>query len=170
MGGSGGVVAARRPSLTAQYIVAIIIYAVAYFYAIKFAVAIKDTRTGWKGVVNTFHEGCVLRAGGTAGEILTGGRGDQYFIGAMTPEKAKDLETNVMSFWGFTHGLAYFFLGIYCPDLFWQTFAAGCAFELYERQRYQCQDLLDIVWNTVGFAVGRWAGDWARAGRAYGCS
>jgi hypothetical protein len=154
----------RRPSIAAQYIIAIIIYAVAFIYVFHFALAINKAPSGWKKAVNDIHEGSVIRVGGEAGELLTGGRGSRYIIGVdMTAEVQADLRTNVMTFWGFTHFTAYTFLGLFCPDLFWQTFAAGCLFETYEYKKYKCQDLLDIIWNTVGFAVGRALGDWARA-------
>lgn len=123
-----------------------ILYILAYIYAIEFAPwAAKHYNN-----LNEIHESCFVC--GT--DKLTHARGDQYYIGTMSDEKKKDLKKCVMTFWGFTHYILYAMIGYVAPDMFWETFAIGIGFEYYEKIKYNCEDPLDIAWNSLGFATG----------------
>jgi hypothetical protein len=82
-------------------------------------------------------------------------RGDHYYIGAMTPAKKRELRGCVTTFWSASHFVLYTALGFCAPDLFWQTFAIGVIFELYEKITFSCNDALDIAYNSTGFLFGR---------------
>lgn len=127
----------------------------AYIYAIHIAVALSKHKDGWRKRLTEVHESCVVCVNGEAGKALTSGRGKEYYIGATTPEKRERLECCVVTFWGLAHFAFFLLVGFVCPDLFWPAFAIGCGFEAYEKVRFDCHDLLDIIWNTVGFATGR---------------
>jgi len=86
--------------------------------------------------------------------MVTGGRGDQYYIGVSDIDKNAKLKKCVVTLWGLAHFLLYMVIGWVAPDMFWPTFAAGVAFESYEYFKYSCEDPLDIIWNSAGFIVG----------------
>ena len=83
-------------------------------------------------------------------------RGDNYYIGVTDEGKKLKLDKCLVTFWGATHFFLYFFLGMFAPDLFWQTFVVGIIFELFEKYNYGCHDVLDICLNTAGFFIGRY--------------
>lgn len=130
----------------------LIIYIIAYIYCLEFAPRISHCRDGMLGVVNTVHESCVF--GCDRCTAVTGGRGDQYYIGATDVEKNERLKRCVVTLWGLAHFLLYAVIGWVAPDMFWETFAVGAAFEAYEYVQYSCEDPLDLVWNSAGFIAG----------------
>lgn len=138
-----------------QFATAAVLLIIAYIYAIHFAVSIGKHKGGWQQKLNRVHESQIITIDGEVGRALTSGRGQHYYIGATTPEKRERLESCVMTFWGLAHFGFFAVLGFACPDLFWETFAIGCGFEVYEKVQFDCHDLLDIIWNTLGFAAGR---------------
>lgn len=103
--------------------------------------------------MNSVHESCLLNTCkfDTCKNNL---RGLNYYIDNTDKDKQIKLHNCLITFWGFTHFLLYFILGLLYPKYFWQTFFIGAGFELYEKLRYDCHDVLDIVLNTAGFILG----------------
>lgn len=128
----------------------VLLYVIAYAYAINFAIFASKKRA--LTPVNNMHKGCVVECADSL-KVLTLTRGDNYYIGESDANQAAS--PCLVTFWGFTHFFLYSLLGYFCPDLFIQTFIIGCVFELYEKEKYQCQDAFDIALNTAGFIVGR---------------
>lgn len=145
----------RNYSLTAQYIIVIILYIVAYIYSIHFAVTITGRKDGTYGKINNMHESCIIGCPSDA-NILTQYRGKNYYIGGTDGEKQSMLNSCLATFWSFSHFLLYSAIGFLAPDLFWDTFFIGVMFEAYESWAFDCHDLMDIVYNTSGFIVGRY--------------
>lgn len=141
-------------SIYSQYIIAILLYGIAYIYAMVFAVYIGKCNDKICQKINRVHENCTLGCKNKTCN-LTKSRGDNYFIGVTDEEKKNKLDNCLITFWGTTHFVLYFFLGIFTPNLFWETFIIGILFELYEKQYYACHDVLDIILNTSGFLIGR---------------
>lgn len=134
-----------------QYIIAIIIYALTYLYAIEFAVYASDKKGSPYDQINSIHESCYSQV---PGMDFTRFRGDQYYIGVMDAEKTEQLKTCFITFWSLSHFTMYSFLGFFAPKLFWQTFAMGAFFETLEAGKFDCHDGLDILMNTSGFVFG----------------
>lgn len=125
----------------------------AYAYALKFAVSIQDSEASWAKSIKNVHEGCLFGCPkGTAS--MTCGRGLNYYIGANDPAKNEQLKNCLATFWSGTHFMLYTMLGLFCPDLFWHTFAVGVLFEGYEKTEYDCADPLDVLFNSTGFMIG----------------
>jgi len=143
-----------RPSIEAQYITAIILYAAAYVYALKFAVSIQKCETEACKKFKDVHEGCLMGCPSGA-EVLTSARGGNYYIGANDPAQQNSLKGCFATFWSGTHFMLYLLLGYFCPDLFWHTFIIGASFEYYEKHAFDCADPLDVLFNTTGFLLGR---------------
>ncbi len=138
-------------SVNQQYIVAIIIYIIAYLYCLVYAPTIAKNKSG----LNKLHEACLFSCDSC--NILTKTRGKNYYISTtMTDEEKKKSEFCLLTWWGFAHFMLYSIIGFICPDIFWETFVIGIGFEVYEHSPHlDCHDELDIVWNSMGFLAGR---------------
>ena len=129
----------------------VLLYGLAYFYSLQFAPKLAQWApdSPW----NRFHESCIQSASPSQSFLLAT-RGSQYILD--DPGKSDTLNSCLMTFWGATHAVLYIFLGFFAPRSFWLTFGIGVAFEIYEKIRFDCADALDILWNSVGFLIGRW--------------
>jgi lipid-A-disaccharide synthase-like uncharacterized protein len=133
-----------------QFIYVIILYTIAYVYSLVYAPAIaKDSNN----IINSYHESCIY--GCQVCSKVTGGRGNNYYISNMNPEKKSILSQCLLSFWGLTHFMLYFIIGIVAPNLFWETAIVGAGFEVFEYFKYDCADPLDVIWNSLGFLTGK---------------
>lgn len=77
-------------------------------------------------------------------------RGSNYFLGGDIKYKKYCILTS----WSLLHVVLYFLFGWFFPSMFWETLLMGIMFELVEWLTYDCHDLLDIGWNTLGFVMG----------------
>ena len=134
-----------------QFIAMLIVYIIAYIYAIEVAVFIQSCDDDICKSINKVQQSCIINIDGSDFSCL---RGENYFIGDMDKEKAERLKSCPFTFWSFTHFFLYFILGIVCPSLFIPTFIIGILFEYYEYKELNCHDMLDILWNTSGFVLG----------------
>lgn len=132
------------------YLFVALIYTIAYIYSIIFAPKLAGAYQGWAKTLNDTHESCLL--GCQANLCKLSVRGDNYYINA-GPNKTAD--GCMVTFWGFSHFFLYSVLGFLFPDVFWETFFIGVAFEIYEYKKFNCHDTFDIILNTVGFLVGK---------------
>ncbi|MCK9608524.1 MAG: hypothetical protein M0R33_18950 [Methylomonas sp.] len=138
-------------SITNQLFILVLLYIIAYAYSLQFAVALNDCNSKVCEKFKSAHESCLLDVPMNMGNI----RDKSYYIGRMTPEKLKRLSHCGLSFWSATHFSLYCAIGIFCPDLFWLSFAIGSFFEVYEHFVLDCGALDDIFQNTMGFFAGR---------------
>jgi len=60
----------------------------------------------------------------------------------------------LLTLWALTHVFLYMLIGFFCPDLFIPSFIIGVLYEIIEKYSYECHDVLDIVYNSVGFGIG----------------
>jgi len=138
--------------LEAKYILIVLLFLLAYVYSLEFAPWSRNIcRQKWCDDANRVHESCVLGCTKST-KILTNGRGGSYVIGGS--EESAQLDNCLVTFWGATHFCLYAIVGFVAPELFWEMFLLGCAFEGYEWYRYDCHDVLDIALNTCGFVLG----------------
>ncbi len=77
-------------------------------------------------------------------------RGKNYWL---TPERTPQRYCLVTS-WALTHIALYAIIGYFFPKFFWQTFAIGVTFEIGEWITLDCHDILDVLWNSIGFGIG----------------
>lgn len=134
--------------------IVVICYIIAYEYSIRFAVDLNDCHTRECERMKGVHESCLLCTRARIGHL----RGPEYYIGAMSPKKLQMLDHCLVTFWSAAHFFLYMIFGLLAPNLFWETFAIGVGFELYEWRKFGCQDLFDIAENTAGYGVGRLIG------------
>jgi hypothetical protein len=149
----------QTPPLNQQYIIVIILYAISYVYSLIFSVKIKDETDGIFGRINDLNQKCFVNCKDVKKfnidcSSLIENHGENYYIGMTNPENFKSVKTCLITFWGVTHFILYTFIGYFAPDLFLETFIIGAAFELYEKEEFNCHDLLDLVLNSAGFAAG----------------
>ena len=140
-------------NLSAIYIITILVYIIAYVLAIEIAPKISLCDSEMCTKFNKTHKSCIIE-NSTIARISTVGRGNKYFIGE--GDNPTTLNNCVLTFWGSTHFLLYFVLGIIAPNLFWETFAVGVGFEIYEYYKFKCHDVFDIILNSSGFLIGKY--------------
>jgi len=80
-------------------------------------------------------------------------RGNNYQI---TKQGLKSSLTKncLITLWGISHAALYSIIGYCCPDMFLESFIIGVGFETWEVILMDCHDVLDIVWNSIGFMIG----------------
>ena len=107
-------------------------------------------------LTNTLSK-CVVKYKSSWTEKITLRRGSGSFITIGKNKKVNKDETMrycVFTMWAATHVITYMFLGFFCPSLFWLTFIIGTLFEIFECFTFDCHDILDIFYNTIGFGIG----------------
>ena len=134
-----------------ETIIMIICYVVAYIYSIIIQPKIGQSLDPHLIKFNAYQDMCIVN-GKYAPSFLYSGRGKDYIIGKDT----NTLADCFVTFWGFSHFVLYVILGYYCPNKFYTTLFIGIAFEIYEWYQFNCADPLDIVFNILGFAFGRY--------------
>jgi uncharacterized membrane protein AbrB (regulator of aidB expression) len=60
----------------------------------------------------------------------------------------------ILSLWALTHIFLYMLIGFFCPDLFIPSFIIGVIYEIFEKYSFDCHDVLDIFYNSLGFGIG----------------
>src|ERR1700684_4653422 len=111
--------------LYTQYLLACLLYIIAYCYAIVAAPMISNCPTCQP--LEKVHRSCVVGLNNQS-KIISDIRGDKYYIGV--DYNVADLNSCLVTFWGFTHFILYVLLGVLVPDLFVETFVLGVGFEL----------------------------------------
>lgn len=144
-----------KPPIETQYLIAVILYIITYVYVIQIAPRISKSDNPLLSAVTKTHETCVLGVQPANDRIFDMFRGKNYYIGNMSAVKENQLKNCLITFWGATHFNLYFCLGLFCPDLFLQTFIVGALFEAYEYANYDCHDGIDLILNSAGFLLGR---------------
>lgn len=102
---------------------------------------------------------CFIGAPNFMWDFLRRYRGKNYYLNKTnnTNNIDSDVTPNCMlTIWGLSHVILYMILGWFVPDKFWETLLIGIAFEFLEKWSYDCHDILDIMWNSVGFLIGRY--------------
>ncbi len=77
-------------------------------------------------------------------------RNDTYFTNC----KEHSSKNCMISIWEIYHLFFHFCIGYYF-DIY-HSLIGGILFELYEYKYWQCESLLDILWNTIGAFSGRY--------------
>jgi hypothetical protein len=127
-------------------------------YAASFAALMFITSMLWSGwfkpVENLFETCWVGKSKKGTGDDMPSKlgriRGSNYFL---TPQGRHSGYCLVTS-WAISHVMLYAVLGYMFPERFWETFAIGALFEAAEWVVMDCHDVLDIVWNSMGFFLG----------------
>jgi len=90
-------------------------------------------------------------------EKITCKRGQGYFLLndiKHTAEQRENLKYCICTMWSMMHFFFYILLGYFSPSLFYVTLGIGILFEIVEYFTYDCHDILDILYNSLGFGVG----------------
>lgn len=135
-------------------------------YAAAFAVLAFVTSmlfSGWFKPVERLFETCWLgnNTHGKGDDLpskLGRIRGSNYFLTPSGRHSGYCLVTT----WAVTHIALYAVLGFLFPNRFWETLAVGVVFEGLEWLTFDCHDMLDVVWNSLGFLLGSSVARWAR--------
>ena len=99
---------------------------------------------------------CFITAPSFMWGFLRNNRGRNYYLNNANGVD-KDVTPNCMlTIWGLSHVILYMILGWFVPDMFWETFFIGIAFEYLEKNTFDCHDILDIMWNSIGFLIGKY--------------
>ena len=81
-------------------------------------------------------------------------RGENYFTYKTDPNYKRLNEENcILNNWHISHFVLHFFIGFFTQNIL-LSLAGGIGVELYEYWRYDCHDILDIIYNTLGALMG----------------
>ena len=128
----------------------VLLFTIAYVYSLHVAPWLAKQFP--RSRLNTLHEQCIAPRDQLPKWVL-GARGGNYIIGG--PSASEKLGDCVLTFWGMSHFILYFFIGLLCPDKGILANSVGALFEIYEWIVYDCADPLDVVWNGAGFLLGQ---------------
>ena len=130
------------------------LYSLAYLYCLVYAPSIESiTDNSISGKINKIHKKCAINCDHNLCSTMIQYRGNNYFIS--TPQDEQEyIKKCFVTFWGVTHYILYALIGFLLPSMFWESFVCGVFFEIYEHNKYDCADVLDIVLNTAGFYTG----------------
>ena len=142
-----------------EYVNALILYSLAYIYCFHFAAKIENIRSGVIGQINNVHTSCIQSClpSNKICNKFSNLKGKKYYTNSRDETKNTEVHKCYSTFYNFTHFLLYFLLGIFSPNCFKETLAIGIAFELIEREYFHCEDVLDILYNTMGFICGKYS-------------
>jgi hypothetical protein len=132
----------------------LLIFIFAYVYCLLYAPSIEKVYyNSFSGNLNRLHKKCMYTCKTNTCKSLISGRGNTYFIN--TPEEEQQGVKNcLITFWGMGHFLLFTIIGYLLPGMFFESLIIGIAFEIYEYNKYDCADPLDILYNTGGFLLG----------------
>lgn len=149
---------------TNNKIIIIIILSIISFVFIVYLVPLLIS-LNWFGVtlLKKFHYGCEVTCDHPiCKNIIKNGRSSSYFINTMVPEKNPEnveqrtiyQEKCVLSYWGISHFILFMIFGMIAPSFFVPTLIFGILFEILEHYVWDCGDILDVAWNSLGFLTG----------------
>ena len=78
-------------------------------------------------------------------------RGNNYWLSTGGTQQQKYC---LITSWAVSHVVLYAIIGYMFPNMFWHTLLIGISYEILEWCTLECHDVLDIVWNSVGFLIG----------------
>lgn len=139
----------RRPSLTLQIAIAIVIYSVAFIYSLVIAPNLVKSKNKLSTKLNELHESCVIGCK-PLNVCSLDTKGSSYYIGSTS-----NANKCIITFWSMTHLVMYSLLGYLCYDLFAYLFCISLLFEVFEQYMYNCQDyIFDPICNMLGLLIG----------------
>jgi hypothetical protein len=94
---------------------------------------------------------CVVGCGNNklARQIVKSCKGSDYLLDSGSCQYEYDC---FMSIWELTHVYLHIFIGYYLDMRY--VMGIGISFEIYERLMYNCENWMDIGWNTMGGLIG----------------
>ena len=146
-----------------QFMAMVLIFSIALSGVFIINDCLTSEQCSMKNNLHDFSTTCLLSIDGSPGEFLTSGRAANYFWqNDMNPddETSKKINYNylnkncILSSWALTHFFMYLILGFICPQFFSVFIASSVLFEIYEHYKWDCHDVLDVVWNTLGLIIG----------------
>jgi hypothetical protein len=111
------------------------------------------------------HYGCLFTCDADQCKNVTDKwRSSNYFINDMIKEKVPENKEQreiyqkscILSSWGVSHYVLYMIFGIIAPTYLKTSIFIGIFFEIVEHYAWKCGDILDVLWNTVGFLTGQY--------------
>lgn len=156
-----------------QYIYLLFIYIISNLLLFFVNVLASAEHSYIDGLHKLSHE-CIILQESPLTKLLTSVRGSKYYTLTLNQEtrasenRASELDADMMhkrryclmTLWAFTHVWLYIIIGFYCPKLFLASFFVGILFECFEGYFFQCHDLLDIGFNSLGFFIGYYLQQW----------
>lgn len=127
-----------------------------YFFAFVLCYVINQllaTEHEYNSGLNKFIYECLFSSETKISKLLTSSRGTEYYL-TLPKYKYLNKKNCLVSMWAFTHLGLYTMIGLFCPDLFYCSLVVGILFELSEYITKDCHDILDVVFNTIGFGIG----------------
>lgn len=81
-------------------------------------------------------------------------KSDTYFPAASEEENRAFVKGCFMSRFQFIHLVGHFLMALVFPHFIGTIWITTALFELYEYVGYRCHDVTDLLYNTIGLALG----------------
>ena len=110
--------------------------------------------------VDKYNQLCLFHNKSDIVQKLTKHRGIQYYFNNRLDD---DIDKKIIlykrkyclvTFWSLSHIILYTLVGFFCPSLFIPSFVLGIIWEGLEKRFCNCHDLVDIMYNSIGFGIG----------------
>ena len=82
------------------------------------------------------------------------GKGSLFLVKMHTNRNNAKLKYCILNSWSVAHVVLYSVIGYFCPSLFWLTFFIGVSYEIIEYYTFDCHNIFDIFYNSLGFGFG----------------
>lgn len=105
------------------------------------------------GKLYKLHASCLIPCKDAKCSDIVYIRGQTYLANS-SKQASDEIKNCFVTFWVYMHFIFYLCIGFILPDTFWESFIIGVLFEIFEYYFFDCYNALDIVANTLGFAVG----------------
>ena len=124
------------------------------------AYLIKIYNKKYNVAIDKYNQLCMVYNKSDIVQKLTKHRGIQYYFNGHL-ENIDDKKIILykrkyclVTFWSMSHIILYTLIGFFCPSLFIPSFAIGVIWEGLEKKFCNCHDLVDIMYNSIGFGIG----------------
>lgn len=121
-------------------------------FFVVLVVAAVLTTTAKRTKLNRLLDPCLVRVTPFAA-VSTAVRGRNYYLDGTGKQTVLDKDC-LMTGWGASHVFLYFVLGFLVPRRFFLAMFVSAAFEVGEWALKDCHDLMDLLWNALGYAAG----------------
>lgn len=116
-------------------------------------------------LVKYLHSSCLFECEESiCKNMYNNGRSSGYYINDKGPAPTKYVEyadkmkkyqnSCLFSVWALSHMLLYVVIGLIIPEHYVIAITVGVLFEIFEHIAWNCGDVLDVLWNTIGFCIG----------------
>ena len=90
---------------------------------------------------------CIIKSNNYLNMLTKSTRGKNYWL-------TNNDNNCFITTWHIYHLVQYIFLGYFFPSYYVELICIGILFEFFEKYFFECDDIIDIVFNIIGLNIG----------------